>query len=77
MRSSRKLECHGPCDEHGDPYPDGVARIGLFRHTSKARDHIVLDYGEAVMLLAELKAATEKIERNRETRFGGILAKSK
>lgn len=73
-KNSRKLECHGPCDEYGDELPDGVARVGLFYRSNKNRAHIVLDYSEAIMLRAELEGAIQKINRNRATRFGGVLS---
>lgn len=73
--NSRKLECHGPCDEYGDDMPEGVARVGVFYGASDARHHIVLDFAEACMLVNELRKAIDVIKKNRHTRFGGVLSR--
>lgn len=61
----RTLQAFGPCDEYGEPLPNGVARVRLVYRSSTARHGIVMDYREAVMLLEELQHATTEIEANR------------
>ncbi len=61
----RRLQAFGPCDEYGDPLPNGVARIHLIYRAVGATHGIVLDYAEAVMLRDELQHATTEIEANR------------
>jgi len=67
--SSRRLECQGPCDEYGDPLPDGVARVGFIYRTACGSDHIVLDYQEAMMLANELNKAVDTIKNNRREKI--------
>lgn len=61
----RTLQAFGPCDQYGDPLPDGVARIRVVYKSSAARHGIVLSYVEAQMLLEELTHACSAIEANR------------
>lgn len=61
----RTIQAFGPCDEYGDPKPDGVARVRMIYRSSTARHGIVLDYDEAVLLRDELQHATTEIEANR------------
>lgn len=63
--AGRTLQAFGPCDEYGEPLPNGVARVRIICRTYSARHGLVLDYAEARMLFEELQHALTEIDANR------------